>query len=156
RRGGKRTRKIACIILSKGGMATGDAMESPARKEARLRRSERDGAAHEISSSACLAIPCTTSGPIPSVGRVREESNSFPSAFPLQRGSQRTPPGKDTPMTSSTSLAVTMAPLALGTASADADESSDRSPKLDDVLDSAAARIRELVENFCRGPVSPL
>src|SRR5438132_12650219 len=59
-------------------------------------------------------------------------------------------------MTYSTYLAVTMATLALGTASADADKSSDRSPRLDDVLESAAARIRELVETFCRGPISPL
>ncbi|HLJ95201.1 MAG TPA: hypothetical protein VKU02_18635 [Gemmataceae bacterium] len=59
-------------------------------------------------------------------------------------------------MTYSTYLALTMATLALGTTSADADASSDRSPTLDDVLESVAARIRELVENFRRASVSPL
>lgn len=72
-----------------------------------------------------------------------------------QAAGNRLPQGKDAAMIYSTYVAVTMATLALGTASADANESSDRFPNLEDVLESAAARIRELVENFRRGSVSP-
>jgi hypothetical protein len=55
----------------------------------------------------------------------------------------------------STYLTVTVATMLLGSASTDADQTTDTSPTLDDTLDSATQRVRELVEGFRRGPVSP-
>jgi len=58
-------------------------------------------------------------------------------------------------MSYSTYLSVTLATLLLHTTFSDTVETSDSSPVLDPVLDKAVDRIREVIDNLRRGPVSP-
>jgi hypothetical protein len=59
-------------------------------------------------------------------------------------------------MSYSTYLTVTLATILFGTPRAEADVSAETTPPLDDVLASALQRVRDLVENCRRGPMSPL
>jgi hypothetical protein len=58
-------------------------------------------------------------------------------------------------MSYSTYLSVTLATLLLTTTQSDSEEPSDPSPALDDVFAKAFERIREVIDNVRRGPVSP-
>jgi hypothetical protein len=59
-------------------------------------------------------------------------------------------------MSYSTSMAVTLASMLLGSARVETEQSAERSAALDEVLQAALQRVEELVETYRRGPVSPL
>lgn len=59
-------------------------------------------------------------------------------------------------MSYSTHLTLTLATMLSGLPRVEANQSTETSPPLDDVLDSALQRVRELVESYRRGPVSPV